>query len=161
MGWLMLVNPPKATNAPWNDLQEIPDPFNFNFFRVLCWEMSGIQLCSITIVENRIERSEEQLLYGFQGNDEIGVGTTEHRSLFSSMFPVEIWQETYGLPGIEVFWEYKWASAGQAGHSIFQHKQLLVQFATPDAQAHFERNWYESFGEIPHFQPTDIPGVTL
>ena len=85
MGWLMLVNPPKAKNAQWHDLQEIPDPFNFNFFRVLCWEMSGIQLGSITIVENRIERSEEQLLYGFQGNDEIGVCTTEHRSLFSSM----------------------------------------------------------------------------
>ena len=152
MDWLVLVDgAPDATNDPWNEPEAIPDPLNF--FRVLCWEIGGIELGPITILDRQIEPREDELVSGFQGTDQIGVRIVEHRSLFSSMFPVEAWQETYGLSGMQVTWEYNWAYAGQAGHSIFEHRLLRAWFATPAAQAQFERIWHTAFGKFPVFQP--------
>lgn len=151
--WLELTAGwPAGTNDPWNYPEAIPDPLKF--FRALCWELGGVQLGALTIVENHIEPREEQLLRGFQGNAQVGLRLTEHRSLYSSMFPIEVRYATYGLPGVEVVWAYHWAYAGQAGHSVFHHRRLQARFATPAAQAHFTRCWQTAFGQTPVFQPT-------
>ena len=81
-----------------------------------------------------------------------GFHQIERKCIGTSAHPLREIVDTFGLPGLELHWEYHLALAGQLGHTAFRHDRLTVQFASSEARQTFEEIWRRIFAITPEFE---------
>jgi hypothetical protein len=102
---------------------------------------------------------DETVVTGYYGTERLGLISTERMSLETSMVPLQINDQTYGLPTMQIDWHHEWHKDGQGGHCRFRHGQLLARFASAAAQLQFAQIWEATFERVPQFEPTP-PNMT-
>jgi hypothetical protein len=160
MGWLILVegtpDEPDAWN--WEEIASFPTPLDFlnELFASLC----NVDTRKGRTTEKTKIPGDTRVVRGFQGSERVGFRWVEEECLETSMFPVRVEHETYGLPGMEVRWRYRREYAGQLGHAAFRHDCVTARFDNEEAMTQFQGIWRAVFGKTPVFQPasTESPG---
>ena len=162
--WLELVEglPDEPSRSDLNELASLPTPHDF-------FERALLDLCGVDARKGaqtgRMEKPPfGRRVYGFQGTQEIGVRWIEEQDRESSLIPLYAKSRTYGLPGMIIYWEYRWEYASQAGHAAFRHGTLAAHFETSEAEKRFVALWRIVFGKTPLFRPAieappDIPAA--
>lgn len=155
--WQELVDgfPDEPRPSEIDELTSQPTPHDF-------FERAFLDLCGVnarkTTETGRAENPPfQRKVYGFQGTDEIGLRWVEEEDRESSVIPLYARSMTYGLPGMTVYWEYRWAYASQYGHAAFRHGKLKALFHSPEAERRFVALWRIVFGKTPVFSPTEPP----
>jgi len=144
-----LVREPEHGN--WDELTSLPGPPRF--LRALFSELCGVDV-SDDKSDTAHNHSEEDGVAEYQficGTDEIGYEQKETVVLESSDFPISVEIRTFGLPEIEVVWDFDLTYQGQLGHCGFRHRHLLARFDSAQAKVRFENVWTETFGNAPVF----------
>jgi hypothetical protein len=154
MGWFILVEgtSDEPSSSDWEEIASYPTPREF-FYELF------MEVCDIDVrKEGRVTKEihipgEERIIRGFQGTEGVGFHWAEEECLETSMIPVHVRCETYGLPGMEIRWYYYREYAGQLGHAAFRNGSLTARFDNEEALAQFEGIWFRVFGKNPVFQP--------
>lgn len=155
--WQELVDgfPDEPKRSEVDDLVSLPTPHDF-------FERAFLDLCGVnarkTTETGRVEEPPfARKVYGFQGTEEIGLRWVEEQDRESSMVPLYSRSMTYGLPGMTIYWKYRWEYASQYGHSAFRHGKLKALFDNPAAEKRFVAIWRIVFGKTPVFSPNAEP----
>lgn len=161
MIWLRLVHgiPKEPSSSDWEALTSLPTANHF--FEALFMACCGVDVRKTTITNKTEDAFYVRRVYGFQGTEDIGVRWVEIDDRESSIIPLYVETETYGLPGMTLHWSYSWSYAGQAGHAAFRHRSLLAQFEPGNAFEQFRSVWRQIFGVEPLFQPAPKPPVPI
>jgi hypothetical protein len=90
---------------------------------------------------------------GTRGTPEIGFRFAWMLWHESTSIDTVVEEETYGVPGVELRWRFRFGYVGQAGRAGYRHGTLQVQFSSADARDTFEALWRKHFGVEPRFAP--------
>jgi hypothetical protein len=112
---------------------------------------------SSPVIESSTRDDEWEINKGFCGRKDVGIRFAEVRYRETSAVGLRCFRETYGLPGIQVRWEFFLEKAGQLGFATFRHNSLQVSFRDSTAQALFVETWEQVFDRRPVFRATN-PG---
>jgi hypothetical protein len=134
----------------WNDVCATVGPQKF--FEALFHEVGGLGLPAAEITDES-EDDIQRLRKGKRGTEVMGARIEERECTETSDFPTYCRWETYGLPGMSVTWRYALEHAGQLGHVVFRHGELLADFEGPAALERFNEVWRRVFGVVPTFEP--------
>lgn len=146
-----LPNEPDADDE--NTVCGLPGPGSF--FDMLFASLANSSVDrSAPIIENLTHDDYWEITKGFCGQEDIGLRFEELRSRETSAIDMRCVWETYGLPGLQVRWEFFLRKAGQFGFAAFRHKTLRVNFRDHAAQALFVEIWQKVFSTTPVFQAT-------
>lgn len=144
---------PKASSM--DELCSLPHPHDF-------FERAFLDLCDVDVRKGGKMKKEEippfgRRTWGFQGSEEIGLRWVEEQDRESSLVPLRAKSISYGLPGMTIYWEYRWDYASQAGHAAFRHTCLKALFESPETQRRFVALWRIIFKKTPVFRPASEP----
>jgi hypothetical protein len=155
--WFFLVDgaPPSPAGWDWDALASMPRPTAF--FGQLCAELCGTTALPLHMTEERLVPREERVTTGFCGTKEVGYRWVERECLETSAVPYNVAVETYGLPGMEVHWDYCFDDAGQAGHAAFRHVSLKARFDDSGAERRFTQVWRKVFKTVPLWEAAPGP----
>jgi hypothetical protein len=106
------------------------------------------------VIESSTQDDDWEHTKGFCGRKDIGLRFEELRHRETSSVNMRLAWETYGLPGVQVRWEFDLEKAGQLGFAAFRHKTLQVSFRDDTAQALFVEIWEQVFNRTPVFRAT-------
>ena len=147
--WMILTGGQPAEPDSLDELAKARRPKDF--WRSLFDEVAKVDVSASTTVEQSEIPREERVARGYCGTSDVGYRWNEREPLESSMFPTEVTDETYGLPGIDAIWNYRLAQVGQAGRAAFRHGELRVRFKTGKERDAFSAAWQRVFGRSPSF----------
>jgi hypothetical protein len=153
MKWMKVIEglPSEPNPSDYDEVCSMPGPFSF-FQRLFLLLSNVIIDMPGTVSETEIIPREAEVTKGFYGREDIGLRSTETRSLETSMFGMWLNYETYGLPGIQVQWRFTLEKAGQLGYAAFCHQSLMVGFQEDQDRVRFEEIWGEVFGKKPIYE---------
>jgi hypothetical protein len=114
-------------------------------YKVLFHELCRIDITSMTITYLYGEPREGQIGHGYFGTEHAGIRWTEG---YSTVTPMYVSHVSYGLPEIQLYWEYQWHRGGHAP-STFDHTQLEIALGNERMAEHFTRIWLQVFGQAP------------
>ena len=124
-----------------------------SFFDMLFASLANTSIDrSSPIIESTTHDDDWEASKGFCGQENIGLRFEELRSRETSAIDMRCVWETYGLPGVQVRWEFFLSKAGQLGFAAFRHQNLRVNFRDHAAQARFVEIWQKVFSTTPVFQ---------
>jgi hypothetical protein len=106
------------------------------------------------VVESSTRDDEWEITKGYCGGKDVGLRFSEVRCTETSSVDLRCLWETYGLPGVQVRWEFFLEKAGQLGFAAFHHQTLEVSFRDATAQALFVEIWEQVFNRTPVFRAT-------
>jgi hypothetical protein len=149
MEWLTLTGGLPKEPSSHDELGNTPGPEAF--WSALFSRFVKLNEMTNTKREEKEIPRDERIVSGTCGTPSIGYRWTEHTSLDTSMIPVAVTDETYGLQGIDVKWDYRLAQMGQAGRAAFRHGTLRARFADSRAREVFTDAWRNVFGCDPVF----------
>lgn len=146
MGWLELKG--GAPDEP-DSLEELGAPGAWTFLTRLYQEVSQVDV--ERVLESRETGDPKEMLVteARLGTPEVGCRFERRVPMESSMFPVQCRCESYGLPGIQLSWEYHREQVNVAGRVGFRQGTLRVRFESDRDRARFERIWSEVFSRRP------------
>lgn len=152
MRWLVLVEgiPDEPDPRDWEEIASFPTPLDF--FNELFVSLCNIDTRKGRITEETKIPGDMRIVRGFQGAESVGFQWVEEECLETSMFPVHVEYDTYGLPSMEIRWRYRREYAGQLGHVAFRHSSLMARFDNEEALAQFQTIWCTVFGKTLVFQ---------
>ncbi|MDQ7778208.1 MAG: hypothetical protein RDV41_00670 [Planctomycetota bacterium] len=172
MEWYVLVNgkPDEPDTSDWDALCNTPGPPSF--LRELFNEFLPAGTAEATVLTEEKADDEVRIARGYAGSPQAGYRWEETTCLETSMIPVSVKYETYGLPGLELQWSFSLDHAGQLGHCAFRHGALRVgierqaghrgeipsESAARDPLNRFMRVWRKVFGRDPVLQREDAKG---
>ena len=106
------------------------------------------------VIESSTRDDEWEITKGYRGRRDVGLRFSEVRCTETSSVNMRCFWETYGLPGVQVRWEFFLEKAGQLGFAAFHHQTLEVNFRDDTAQALFVEIWEQVFNRTPVFRAT-------
>lgn len=106
------------------------------------------------VIESSTRDDDCEITKGFCGRKDVGLSFAELRNRETSSENMRLAWETYGLPGVQVCWEFYLEKAGQLGFAAFRHGTLQVSFRDDSAQALFVEIWEQVFNRTPVFRTT-------
>ncbi len=145
--------PREPENGTWEELSSLPGPRSL--LEALFVEFCGISLNDMPQTEDEGSRTiadDWQTRVITLGSASAGIRQVERKCIRTTALPVSESVETFGLPGLDLHWEYDLEFSGQFGHTAFRHDRLTARFATVEARQHFEAVWERVFGTKPQFQ---------
>ncbi len=151
--WVVLaggfVREPEHGN--WDELTSLPGPRRL--LEALFSELAGVDVSPHKSDGQDVAAADEGVAvrHFTCGTDAVGYRQTETVVLESTSFPISVAVQTFGLPGLEVVWDFNLTYQGQFGHSGFEHRHLLARFENVGAKAQFQQIWLKTFGSIPEF----------
>ena len=98
------------------------------------------------------EDSVRRTQTGWRGGPALGAQIIVLTCTETTDLPVYCTWETYGLPGMQIEWQYALKYAGQLGHVAFRHIQLQCMFESPSDQERFSAIWRRVIGKEPQFE---------
>jgi hypothetical protein len=137
----------------WEELASTPKPDDF--LGRLFSELGGIEELRLHVTEEWVIPGDERVATGFCGTAQVRYHLVETECLETKAVPYHVVIETYGLPGVEVHWQYCFDYAGQAGHAAFSHVSLKARFESQAAEDRFGRIWQSVFKTVPVWKPAD------
>jgi len=114
-------------------------------YEVLFRELAQVDISPLTITYQYGTPREGQVGHGYFGTEHIGVRWTEG---YSTMTPMYVADVSYGLPKLQIYWQYQWHSGGHAP-STYHHSQLEVEFGHEQVADRFIQIWQQVFGQAP------------
>lgn len=153
-GWLSVESglPDEPDSSDWEAICSTPGPSTF--LERLFQSAAGVGLSKGDARTESVDTvDEKEVSKGRCGGEKSGYLFTETRSRESSMFDMRLSWETYGLPGMEIRWEFSLEKAGQLGYCAFRNGTLQVRFDGGKARERFEAVWREVFGRAPVLGP--------
>lgn len=128
----------------------VPGPGSF--FERLFGTLAGVSVHKSTaVIESSTKDDDWAISKGYCGKKDVGLRFQELRCLETSDVAMRCTWETYGLPGIQVRWEFFLEKAGQLGFAAFRHKTLHVDFQDERDRAAFADIWQQVFNRAPVF----------
>ena len=109
------------------------------------------------VTDEEEEEREQRITRGFVGTETAGYAWEEEVCTYSSIFPNRWRLRTYGLPEIELAWDYTFEKNGQEGYNDFRNGTLRVRFSEPSGEARFLGVWEQVFGARPVLAPVGDP----
>jgi hypothetical protein len=145
-------------------LPDEPDTFDMNALCSVAGPGSFFDGLFASVIDAAVDRSSPviesvtrdvdwEITKGFCGGADVGLRFQEFRHRETSSVDMRLAWETYGLPGVQVRWEFYLEKAGQLGFAAFRHKTLQVNFRDDAAQARFVEIWERVFNRKPVFRP--------
>src|SRR5688572_18617437 len=114
-------------------------------YEVLFRELCQINSRKTTITREVSEPREGRIARGFFGTELAGIRWLESHATIA---PLDVTHVSYGLPNMELYWQYQWHSGGHAP-STYTHSRLEVAFEDNLAVDRFTRIWQQVFGQAP------------
>lgn len=145
--------PDEPDASDWDAVCSIPGPGSF-FAKLFASLADASVHKSTAVIESSTQDDDWEISKGFCGQKDVGLRFQELRCLETSDVDMRCVWETYGLPGVQVRWEFFLEKAGQLGFAAFRHKTLQVNFRDDTAQAAFVEIWQEVFNRTPVFRAT-------
>ncbi len=151
MIWLELVSGHPREPDDLDGVASSPGPAAF--FDTLFAELVGRPLGPAVIEHEEEVSGAERTVRGRRGDEAAGIRFTEWTCLETSAIPMRCTWQSYGLPGIEVCWEFSLESVNVAGPCGFRHGRLRVGCSDAAARWTVEEVWALVFHEPPGFRP--------
>lgn len=145
-----LPDEPDASDA--DAICTVPGPGTF-FDKLFASLTDGVDT-STPVIESSTREDEWEMTKGYCGRRDVGLRFSEVRCTETSSVNLRCLWETYGLPGVQVRWEFSLEKAGQLGFAAFRHQTLEVSFRDDTAQALFVEIWKRVFDRTPVFRAT-------
>lgn len=128
----------------------VPGPASF--FEGLFGALAGVSVHKSTaVVESSTKDDDWETTKGYCGRKDVGLRFEELRCLETSDVAMRCAWETYGLPGIQVRWEFFLEKVGQLGFAAFRNKNLQVDIQDERGRAAFVVTWQRVFDRAPVF----------
>jgi hypothetical protein len=147
--------PREPDAGDWQQLTSMPGPRSL--LEALFVEFSGVSLNDMPQTEDadggKIDGDWQTRTIVLSKNG-VGMRQEELKCIETSALPLRESVTTFGLPGLEVHWEYHLDLAGQLGHCAFGHDRLTARFDDDDVKQRFENIWKRIFDKTPVFQPS-------
>jgi hypothetical protein len=145
--------PDEPDTSDMDALCGVPGPGSF-FDRLFASLADASVDRSNPVIESLTQDDDWEITKGFCGRKDVGLRFEELRHRETSYMNMKLVWETYGLPGVQVRWEFYLKKAGQLGFAAFRHKTLQVSFRDDTAQALFVEIWEQVFNRTPVFRTT-------
>jgi hypothetical protein len=144
--------PDEPDTGDWNAICSAPRIGDF--FAILFQEVADFNLPE-PVIESDSKDSLSHVRVGRRGSKELGAEITLVSCTETSAFPDYCKWETFGLPGMKVYWEYALEKAGQLGHVAYRHGKLECAFEDSADQRRFARIWQRQIGKTPVFERSE------
>ncbi len=143
--------PDEPETTSWQEVSTLPGPRGF--LDALFVEFCGTGLNDMPRTEDASAvQGDWQIRKITLGMNGKGICQVERKCLQTTALPLDETIDTFGLPGLDLHWEYHLDFAGQFGHTAFRHDRLTAQFHSTSARQKFDDTWHRVFGAPPVFQ---------
>lgn len=129
-----------------DDLDEVAKfPGPTRFLNALFEALLGRTLGPAVVEREDEVPREVRTAEGRCGDERAGLRFAERTCLETSSIPMHCVWESYGLPGVELRWEFALDKVNVAGFCGFRNRTLRVRFPDEPARRVFEQVWEKVF----------------